>query len=82
LLFFLQLHEFELAEGLEDVPEVVLGDGEVDVADVETVEWYSIGLGGGAFGVAGLAVLLCFSELGNDRNADELLSGELNGFLH
>lgn len=68
-LFFLQLHEFELTKRLKNILQVIFGDGEVDVADVKAVEWYAVRLGSGTLGVARLAVLLCFSELCNNRNA-------------
>ena len=54
----------------------------MDVADIKAVEGDAVGLGGGAFAVASLPILLCFCELGNDWNPEELLSGKLNSFLY
>ena len=82
LLFLLELHELELTKRLEDILEVVFGDGEVDVADVETVEWDAVGLSSCRLGGACLTVLLCFRELCDDWNAEQLLSCERNSFLH
>jgi hypothetical protein len=45
-------------------------DGEVDVADVEAVEWNAVRLRSCTFGGASLTILLCFSELCNDWNAE------------
>lgn len=69
LLLFLELHELQLAERLKDVLEIVLRDGEVDVANVETVERNAVGLSSSTLRSASLTVLLCFGELGNDRNS-------------
>lgn len=80
-LFFLQLHEFKVAEWLKDLLDVVFGDREVDVANVEAVERDAVGLGCGTFGVAGLAILFCFSELDDDGNAEQFLAGQLNSLL-
>lgn len=54
----------------------------MDIANVEAVKWYAVRLRGSALGGAGLAILFCFSELGNDRNAEEFLSCKSNGLLY
>ena len=41
MLLFLQLDELKLAEWLEDCAQVILCDGEVDVANVEAMEGYA-----------------------------------------
>lgn len=82
LLLLLQLAELELTKRLEDILEVLFRNREVDVADVEAVERDAVREGGDAFGVTGLAVLFCFGELGDDRNAEEFLSSELQGLLN
>lgn len=70
LLLLLQLHKLQLAESFEDVPKIILSNREVNVTDVKTVERNAVGLSGVTLGVAGLTILLCFSELCNDRNAE------------
>lgn len=70
LILLLQLDELQLSEWLENVLEVILGDGEVDVADVEAVERNTVRLGGTTLAGLGDTILFCFSELGNDRNAE------------
>ena len=80
MLFFLQLNEFELAEGPEDGSEIIFSHREVDIADVKAVVRDAVGLRG-TFR-AGLAILLCFGELGNDRNAAQFLAGEVNCLLN
>lgn len=82
MLLLLELNELQLTERLEDVLKILFVDREMDVADVETVEWNAVRLSGVALGVAGLAVFLCFSELRNDRDAAKLLPGESDGFLY
>ena len=82
LFFLLQLYKLKLAERFEDVLEVIFVDGEVDVADVETVEWDAVGLRGGAFGGASLTVFLCLGELCDDGDAEKLLSCQSDSFLH
>ena len=66
----------------EDFLEIVLGDAEVDVADVETVERSTISSASSTtFSGSSTrgAVFLCFGKLRNDRNALELLSCQLQG---
>lgn len=75
VLLLLKLHKLQLAERLEHVLEVVLRDGEVDVANVEAVERHTVRLGGAALG-AGLTVLLGLGGLDDDGLPKELLSGE------
>ena len=70
LLFLLQLAELERTERLEDILEILLGDREVDVADVEAVEGNAVGERGDTLRVTGLAILLCFSELRDYRDAE------------
>lgn len=81
VLFLLKLHKLQLAERLEHVLEIFLGDGEVDVADVEAMEGHAVRLGGAALG-AGLAILLGFGGLDDDGLPEELLSGECNRLLN
>lgn len=69
-LFLLELYELQLTKRFEDGLEIVLGDGEVDVADVETMEWNAVRLGCAAFAGSRLTVLLCFSKLCDDRDAE------------
>ena len=79
---FLQLHIFELAEGLKDGLQVLLGDVEVNIADVEAVEGRRTGLAPSRFRIAGESVLLSFGELDDDRNTCQWLSGKLKGLLN
>jgi hypothetical protein len=68
----------KLTKGLEDLLEILLGDAEVDVADVETVEGSAIGTRGStALGGTSSTVLLSFSQLGNDGDALEFLASQL-----
>jgi hypothetical protein len=78
----LQLNKLQLTERLKDLFKVLLGDGEVNVADIETVEWNARLLLGCAFCGSSLSVLLSLGELGDDRDAEKLLSREVNGSLH
>ena len=82
LLFLLQLGELKLTKWLKYILKIVLCDGKVNVANIKAVERDAVGLGGHALGIPSLTILLCFSELRNDRNADQFLSRELNGLLH
>ncbi len=84
-IILLQLAKLEGAERLEHVPEIVFSDREVNVANVEAVKRYAVGQCSNALGSACLAVLLSFGELGDDGDAEQLLSCKpdclLNGFL-
>lgn len=65
LVVLLELHKLELAEGLEYRLQVLLGNVEVDVANVETVEGDRIGVTA-TLSCAYLAVLLGLGELYDD----------------
>jgi hypothetical protein len=79
-VILLELDEFELAERLEHSLEVVLCDGEMNVAHIEAVKRNTVGLGRIALvGVTRLTVLLGLGELSNDWNAQQLLTRELDG---
>lgn len=82
LLFLLKLAEFKRAERLEDVTKVLLANREVNVTHVEAMERDTVREGGNALGVTCLTVLLCFSELRDDRDSEELLAGELEGLFN
>lgn len=68
VVVLLELDEFELAKGLENILEILLGDTEMDVANVETVERNGIGVGARAVCSAYLAILLSLGKLDDDRN--------------
>ena len=68
VVVLLELDELELAKGLEDILEILLGDAEVDVADVETVKGDGIGMIAAALSIANLTVLLGFGKLDNNRD--------------
>jgi hypothetical protein len=51
----------------------------VNIAHVETMERNRVGVASRSLWVTSLAVLLCFSKLGNDGNAEKLLSSQLDG---
>ena len=69
-LVLLQLNKFELAKRFEDVLQVTLGDAEMDIANVQTVERNGAGVVmGRAFASSSLTILLGLRQLGNDRNA-------------
>jgi hypothetical protein len=63
---------------LEDLLEIRLGDTEMNVADIEPVEWRSVGTWSSAAlrGPSG-TVLLGFGKLRNDGDTFELLAGQL-----
>lgn len=68
----------KLTERLEDLLEILLGDTEVYVANVETVERGAVGTGGSTtLRGTSSTVLLCFSKLGNDGNALQFLASQL-----
>jgi len=54
----------------------------VDVAYVETVEGDRVLVAVGGRGGSGLTVLFCFSELGDDGDAEQSLSRQLDGEWH
>jgi hypothetical protein len=66
----------------ENLLKIRLGDAEVDVSNIETMERSAIASSCWSTfaGGAGSTVLLCFSELGNNRNSLQLLASQLNGF--
>lgn len=68
IVILLELDELELAERLEDILEVLFGDAEVDVADVEAVERNRVGMVPGPLRAAYLTILLRFGELDYDRD--------------
>ena len=68
----------KLTERLEDLLEILLGDTEVYVANVETVERGAVGTGGSTtLRGTSSTVLLCFSKLGNDGNTLQFLASQL-----
>lgn len=81
MLVLLQLDKLQLSKRIKEAPNIFFGKREMDIADVETVVRHAVGLCCVGIGVAGLAVLLCFGELNNDGNGEQLLPGETNGFL-
>jgi hypothetical protein len=62
------LNEFKLAERLKDSLQVLLGDVEVNVADIKTVKRDRIGVRSRSFRISGLPVFLGFCDLYDDRN--------------
>lgn len=68
VVVFLQLNEFKLAERFKHVLEVLLGNAEVNVANVQAMERYGISVGAGAVRGSDLSVLLSLGKLDNDRN--------------
>ena len=80
-IFLLQLGELKFSKRKEDCSEVFLGDGKVDVSDIEPVKWDSVRLGWGAVGDACLSVLFGLGQLHNDRNTEELLACKAHGSL-
>jgi hypothetical protein len=56
--------------------KIWFGHTEVDVADIEAMEWSAVSTRGcAALGRSSSAVLLGLSELGDDGNTLELLTG-------
>ena len=45
VLIFLELNKLKLTERLEDGLQILLGNVEMNVANVKTVEWNRIGMG-------------------------------------
>ena len=43
-IVLLQLNKLELAEGLENVLEILFRDAEVNIAYIEAVEWDRVGM--------------------------------------
>lgn len=83
LLFLLQLYELELAKRLKDIGEIFFCDREVNVANIQTVEWDARILRvSTTFGVACLTILFCLCELDDDRNAKKFLACKLQSFLN
>jgi hypothetical protein len=71
----------KLAERLENLLEVRLGDAEVDVANVETVEGCAVEAGcSAALGGSSRAVLLSFGKLRDDGDALEFLTSQFQSF--
>jgi hypothetical protein len=64
----LKLNEFKLTEWLKNSLQVLLGDVEMDVADIKAVERDRIGVRSRSFRVSGLPVFLGFCDLYDDRN--------------
>lgn len=58
--------------------EILLGDAKVDVANIETVKGRAVGTrSSAALGWSRGTILLCFCELGDDRNTLQFLAGQL-----
>lgn len=51
----------------------------MDIANVESVKRNRIVVAGDSIRVAGLSILLCLSKLSDNGDAEELLSGKLDG---
>lgn len=68
VVVLLELDELELAEWLEDILQILLGNAEVDVSHVETVERNRVGVVSSGLRGAHLAVLLSLGKLDDDRN--------------
>ena len=51
----------------------------MDIANIESVKRNRIVVAGDSIRVAGLSVLLCLSKLSDNGDAEELLSGKLDG---
>lgn len=45
VLIFLELNKLKLTERLEDGLQILLGNVEMNVANVKTVEWNRVGMG-------------------------------------
>ena len=54
---------------------------EMYIPNIKAVEWYSVRLCGGAFGGSLLTILLCFSKLRNNRDAEQFLSCQSDSLL-
>jgi hypothetical protein len=68
-LLLLKLDKLESAKWLKDVGEVSFCNGEMNIADVETMNWHAWFTGAGALCRPGLAVLLGFRMLCDDWDA-------------
>jgi hypothetical protein len=68
IVLLLELHKLEFAKGLKDSLKILLGDVEVNVANIKAVERYRIGMSAVRLRIAGLTVLLGFSYLNDDGN--------------
>jgi hypothetical protein len=77
--FLLELNEFKLAKWFEDILQICFSDAEVDVTNIEAMERHRAMIGSSGFWVAGLTILLCFSELGDDGDSKKLLACHSNG---
>lgn len=75
-----QCDEFELTKGFKDGLQIVLADAEVDVADVESEEGLACGtarcLALLERLLSSLSVLLSLGQLCDDRETEQLLSGQ------
>lgn len=75
----MELDEVKLAEGLKDGSQVLFGDVEVDVPNVETVIRNLVWVTTTRFGSTRLTILLSLGDLDDDRNSFEFLTSELQG---
>lgn len=77
----MQLNELELAKWFEDVLEITLSDAEMNIANIEPMEWSRVLIAGTSLGITCLTVLFRFSQLNNDGDCKEVVSGKLEGAL-
>jgi hypothetical protein len=74
----LQNNLLQLTIRLEDLLEIRFRNAEMNVAHVEAVEWGAVSTWGHTtLGGTRSAILLCFRELSDDRNALQLLARQL-----
>ncbi len=66
-VILLQLDKLELAEGLENILEILLRNAEVDVAHIQAVERNRVRVATRCFRSSGLVILLSLGELDDDR---------------
>ena len=66
IVVFLELDKLQLAERLKHIVQVLLGDAEMNVTDIEAVEGDRIRVVTGRLRVADLAVLLSLGQLDDD----------------
>jgi hypothetical protein len=71
------LNKFKLSEWLKDILQILFSDAEVNVSNVEAMKRDRVMIATLSLGIAGLTILLCLSELCDNGDPKELLSGHL-----
>lgn len=82
IVILLKLDILEFAKRLKDGLQVLFRDVEVDITNIEAVERNGIRVCTRRLGIASLSILLSFSELDDNRNTCQWLSGELKCLLN